>query len=458
MQNRKNEIVIVPLGPDDGSLMTLGACEMIRKAGRVILRTKQHGALQLPVFDGISFETLDSLYDEYEDFDELCDAAAEYLIRQALQGDLCYAVSDPVSDATVQKLIRSVPDTIQVRVMGGVSLSENVLAAVTAQGRTEQDNVHVYYAMTLGSRRVQMEPQVICEINDQILASDVKLWLSDLYEDDTEVVFFENAGAESPEGRRISLFELDRQPRYDHRTAVFVPEVDVLNRSRASYEDLVKIIAMLRSPDGCPWDRAQTYRTLRRYMIEEACEAADAMGTEKPEKIADELGDVLLQVVLNAQIGADHREFTDRDVTSAITGKMIRRHEHVFGSAQANTPEAVTDVWESVKKQEHGEQSAYERIKELPESLPTLLKTQKMLKRESQSMGQKLDTDAARKQILSVLSAETPLTEKNLARCLESLCLMAEAVGLDAESSLREHLSVRTEQLKTDPSPKEKAI
>ena len=113
------------------------------------------------------------------------------------------------------------------------------------------------------------------------------------------------------------------------------------------------------------------------------------------------------------------------------------------------------DVWEAVKKQEHGEQSAYERIKELPESLPTLLKTQKMLKRESQGMGQKLDADAAREQILSVLSAETPLTEKNLARCLESLCLMAEAGGLDAESSLREHLSVRTEQLKTDHSPKD---
>ena len=91
MQNRKNEIVIVPLGPDDGSLITLGACETIRKAGRVILRTKQHGAVQLPVFKGISFETLDELYDKYEDFDELCDAAAEYLIRQALRGDLCYA-------------------------------------------------------------------------------------------------------------------------------------------------------------------------------------------------------------------------------------------------------------------------------------------------------------------------------------------------------------------------------
>ncbi len=448
MQNRKNEIVIVPLGPDDGSLMTLGACEAVRKAGRVILRTERHGAVHLPVFEGISFETLDALYDQYEDFDDLCLAVSDYLIRQAQEGDLCYAVSDPLSDATVKKLIQSLPDSVQVRILGGVPLSANVLAAAAPLGGDFcTDNVHIYTAMALEGRRVQAEPQVICEINDRILASDVKLWLSDLYEDDTEVAFLENAGTESPEVRLIRLMDLDRQPGYDHRTAVFVPEIDVLKRKRAGYEDLVKVIAYLRSPDGCPWDRAQTHRTLRRYMIEEACEAADAMGTEDSEKIADELGDVLLQVVLNAQIGAEHRDFTDRDVTSAITRKMITRHEHVFGTARADTPDAVMDVWESAKKKEHGKQSTYERVKELPESLPTLLKTQKMLKRESQGTGKKLDTEAAREQILKILSA-SPLTETGLALCLKSLCVMAEAGGLDAESALREHLAVHLEQLK----------
>ena len=452
MQNRKSEIVIVPLGPDDGSLMTLGACEALRKAERVILRTGRHGAVRLPEFEEISFETLDELYDQAGDFDELCQIVADYLIDQVLQGDLCYAVPDPVSDATVKKLIQSLPDSVSVRLLGGVSLPASVLAAAAPLNRTCPDNVHVYYAMALNNGRVQMEPQIICEINDRILASDVKLWLSDLYDDDTEVIFFENAGAELPEGKVIRLFDLDRQPRYDHRTAVFVPEIDILRRKRASYEDLVKVIAFLRSPDGCPWDRAQTHRTLRRYMIEEACEAADAMGAENSEKIADELGDVLLQVVLNAQVGADHRDFTDRDVTSAITAKMIARHEHVFGSARADTPDAVMDVWEAVKKREYGDQSVYERIMELPESLPTLLKTQKMLKRESQGTGRDLDANAARQQILDALRTEMPLTETSLALCLEALCTMAEVGGMDAESALRERIAYRTEQLKGVPS------
>ena len=143
------------------------------------------------------------------------------------------------------------------------------------------------------------------------------------------------------------------------------------------------MIARLRAPGGCPWDRAQTHHTLRQYMIEEACEAADAMDGDDEMKMADELGDVLLQVVLNSCIGAEHRAFTDRDVTSMAAHKMITRHEHVFGKAKAENAQAVVSVWENAKKKERGEQTALERVLDVPLSLPALMRGQKIVRREA---------------------------------------------------------------------------
>ncbi|MBQ8093624.1 MAG: hypothetical protein IJ242_08630 [Clostridia bacterium] len=444
-----NEILIVPLGPDDGSLLTVGAIEALQQSEKVILRTGRHGAVKMPFFARIAYDTFDALYDSNSDFDELCESAANYLIAQAENRNICYAVPDPAGDATVRILLEKVPETVKVRVLGGVSLADNIRAASAVVGTwTRPEHYHVYFAMTLNERRVQMEPQVICEINDRMLASDVKLWLSDLYDDDTEILFFPNAAEAMPEPRRICLYDLDRQPYYDHRSAVFVPETDVMTRSRAGYEDFVKIIEYLRSPDGCPWDRAQTHKTLRRYMIEEACEAAEAMGTDDDAKIADELGDVLLQVVLNAQIGAEHRSFTDRDITTAITRKMISRHEHVFGTAKAETPEATSAVWEHAKEREHGKQTVYERVADLPETLPVLLKAQKMLKREAQTGVKKMDAFDAGARVKAILEQPDKMTEERLGLCLEALCEIAESCGLDAESSLRERLRGQLEQLK----------
>lgn len=136
---------------------------------------------------------------------------------------------------------------------------------------------------------------MITELDNRYLASDVKLWLGDLLDDEMTVYFLENAAELCPKARAIELCELDRQEKYDHRTAVLVPAVSVFDRSRASYEDFVQVVTRLRAPGGCPWDRAQTHHTLRQYMIEEACEAAEAMDGDDPRKMADELGDVLLQ-------------------------------------------------------------------------------------------------------------------------------------------------------------------
>lgn len=446
-------ITIAALGPDSGEMLTLGALEAMRQADALVLRTARHGAAEVITQQGIEFKTLDALYERSEDFDELCRLAADALVRKAKTcANLCYAVSEPGSDATVRALAGALPGDVTLRVVGGVSLADCAACAVIPFG-VNTENLRTITALSVQELRVQADsPQVITEIDNRYLASDVKLWLSDLFEDEMTVYFLENAAQPGAAARPIQLCELDRQAHYDHRTAVLVPRVSVYERSRATYEDFVEVISRLRGPGGCPWDRAQTHHTLRQYMIEEACEAAEAMDGDDDMKIADELGDVLLQVVLNSCIGAEHRAFTDRDVTSMAAHKMITRHEHVFGKAKADSAQAVTSVWENAKRKERGEQTALERVLDIAPSLPALMRAQKAVRREQQAKGETRDLKAAVEQARRAVDAlaKEGAGEEELGAALMSLCAAAHAMDLDAETALRSAIEANVERLRRE--------
>ncbi|MGN0774954.1 MAG: MazG family protein [Candidatus Ventricola sp.] len=446
-------ITIAALGPDSGEMLTMGALEAMRQADALVLRTARHGAAGVLAQQGIEFKTLDALYERSEDFDELCRLAAAALVEKAKTCEsLCYAVSEPGSDATVRALAAVLPADVTLRVVGGVSLADCAACAVIPFG-VNTENLRTITALSVQEMRVQADsPQVVTEIDNRYLASDVKLWLSDLFEDEMTVYFLENAAQPGAAARPIPLCELDRQAHYDHRTAVLVPRVSVYERSRATYEDFVEVIARLRGPGGCPWDRAQTHHTLRQYMIEEACEAAEAMDGGDDMKIADELGDVLLQVVLNSCIGAEHRAFTDRDVTSMAAHKMITRHEHVFGKAKADSAQAVTSVWENAKKRERGEQTALERVLDIAPSLPALMRAQKAVRREQQAKGVTREPEAVLEDARRAVDAlaKAGAGESELGAALMSLCAAAHAMDLDAETALRSAIAANVERLRQE--------
>ena len=454
MNGEKHIITIAALGPDSGEMLTLGVYDALKSADRLLLRTGRHGVAERLTREGVAFETLDALYERTEDFDELCELAARAIIDRARQAEaLVYAVSEPQSDATVRALADALPEGFVLRALGGVTLSDAAACAVIPFG-VNTENLRTVTALSTAEMRVQADcPQVITEIDNRYLASDVKLWLSDLFDDETTVYFLQNAAEPGAAAQPIALCELDRQAHYDHRTAVLVPKVGVFERRRASYEDFVQVIARLRAPGGCPWDRAQTHHTLRQYMIEEACEAADAMDGDDEMKMADELGDVLLQVVLNSCIGAEHRAFTDRDVTSMAAHKMITRHEHVFGKARAENAQAVVSVWENAKKKERGEQTALERVLDVPLSLPALMRGQKIVRREAGAKGQTLDGAAMLARVAELAEqtgGDRAAQEARLGEMLECLCAAAEAHGLDAETALRGQTKKRVERLRAE--------
>jgi MazG family protein len=150
------------------------------------------------------------------------------------------------------------------------------------------------------------------------------------------------------------------------------------------FEELVRVMARLRAPGGCPWDRKQTFDSIKSYLLEEAYEVMDAIDERDWPGLKDELGDLLLQPVFFAEMAAEAGMFTIADSLDRINQKLIRRHPHVFADALAETPEDVKQRWDEIKKQEKAEQGAkpvQSRLDDVPRSLPALVEAEKIGKR-----------------------------------------------------------------------------
>jgi tetrapyrrole methylase family protein/MazG family protein len=156
------------------------------------------------------------------------------------------------------------------------------------------------------------------------------------------------AGTEGEQVITIPLYELDRQPTIEHLTTLYLPPLPHTSGLAAFQET----VAHLRAPDGCPWDREQTHQSLRPYLLEECHEALAALDAENPEAVLEELGDVLLQIVLHAQIAAEMGEFHMADIIGMIDAKIRRRHPHVFGDVIVNGVDDVLANWEAIKRAE----------------------------------------------------------------------------------------------------------
>jgi tetrapyrrole methylase family protein/MazG family protein len=160
-------------------------------------------------------------------------------------------------------------------------------------------------------------------------------------------------------------------------------------RSGRLFEDLVALQARLRAPGGCPWDREQTHHSLKTYLIEEAYEVLDALDQGNAKELAEELGDLLLQILFHADIGREAGRFDIADVISGIHDKMVRRHPHVFGNVKADTPEQVLKNWAQLKAGEKQEGAPAKQLLPsvldgIPRNLPALLEAHQMTRRAAQ--------------------------------------------------------------------------
>ena len=154
--------------------------------------------------------------------------------------------------------------------------------------------------------------------------------------------------------------------------------VDFQYMERYDIQDLRRIMALLRAPGGCPWDREQTHESIRRNMLEEAYEVVEAIDEKDPEHLKEELGDVLLQVVFHAQMAREEGLFTFDDVVDGVAQKMVFRHPHVFGQAHADDCAQALDTWDAQKREEKDQRTASDTLKAVARSLPALIRAEKI--------------------------------------------------------------------------------
>ena len=194
------------------------------------------------------------------------------------------------------------------------------------------------------------------------------------------------------------------------------------------FYNFCKIIAALRAPDGCPWDREQTHKSLSKHLIEEAYEAKEAIDEENPEKIADELGDVLLQIVMHAQIGKEEGTFTIDDVIKSVSEKMIERHPHVFGDAVAKDSAKVLENWEEIKKAQRKQKYVYEELEHITPSLPALYRCNKVIGKAKKAGFIKDVADSAK------------LTQEQIGEKLFEICTLSHQNNINPEEALSSYI------------------
>jgi len=203
-------------------------------------------------------------------------------------------------------------------------------------------------------------------------------------------------------------------------------------------DDLFEIVRMLRSPEGCPWDRVQTHETLKKPMIEEAYEAVDAINLNNRDKMIEEFGDVLLQVVFHSVLGEENNNFSLDDITDRCCRKLIYRHSHVFGDITANDEYQALANWDEMKLKEKGLSSVKEDLEDIPDNFTALMRASKMAKKlRKAGVMQKKD-------ILPEVNFDS---EESVGKFLYEFCANAEESGIDAESALCGEIQRRMKEL-----------
>ena len=222
------------------------------------------------------------------------------------------------------------------------------------------------------------------------------------------------------------------------------------------FEELVEVIATLRSENGCPWDREQTHETLKPTLIEETYETLEAIDAGDPEKLKEELGDVLMNIMLQAQIAAEHEDFDISGVIETLTEKLIRRHPHVFGDVNVEDSTEVVKNWEAIKRQEAGYEDRKSVLDGIPSALPTLLRAQKIQNRaarvgfdwdELKDVVAKVEEELEEVKV-SINANEPEATAMELGDLLFAIVNLCRFMEIQAEESLRQANRKFTERFK----------
>ncbi|MDU4961227.1 MAG: nucleoside triphosphate pyrophosphohydrolase [Sporomusaceae bacterium] len=435
-------ITIAGLGPGPLSLVSLDTWARIQAADALLLRTARHPAAEDLTAQGITFTAFDELYESLPTFDAVYQAIAEAVVERARQRQrLVFAVpgSPMVAERTVP-LIKELAAAagIAVTVLPAMSFLDLLYARLEID---PQIGLTIIDAAEIERLPKADAALIVTQMYDRQVASEAKLSLMELLPDDHEVVLCSRLGLAGESIRRLPLYELDRQADIDHLTSVYVPPYC---RSRPfTLSPLLAVMRRLRSPGGCVWDIEQTHRSLRRYLVEEVYEVLEAIDEADADKLCEELGDLLLQIVFHARMAEESGVFSMQDVVNTVTEKMVRRHPHVFGEISVRDAAEVVVNWDKIKQQEkRGERTSV--LDGVPQGLPGLMAAYKLQAKaakvgfdwpEAAPVWKKLDEELA--ELREALAAnDSEQSEAELGDVLFSVINLARKFNIDGEVAL----------------------
>ncbi len=369
------KIKIIGLGPGEFHHLTLQTINLLKNDKKLFLRTEIHPLVEEFPKHNISYESCDSFYEECDDFNQVYNRIATFIINKAREyKEIQYAVpGDPLAlETTVELILRLAKDNnIEVNIVPSVG----ALDAIYAYLKTHPSKgLIVLDAISMPNDYYWAGKQVlITQVYSKLVVSELKLKLLDIYPPDFEVTIIKAIGVtKQQEVKRVKLAELDWYD-YNHLTSLFLPRINLDNK----FEDLIKIVKKLRGPNGCPWDKEQDHKSLQTALLEETYELLETIQSGNKKEMCEELGDVLLQVAFHSVLAEEDYYFNHRDIINGIIKKMIRRHPHVFANASVETSKDVLKAWEEIKLEEKGDKQK-SIVDNIPRVLPALLQADKI--------------------------------------------------------------------------------
>ncbi|HEY0756269.1 MAG TPA: nucleoside triphosphate pyrophosphohydrolase [Ktedonobacteraceae bacterium] len=455
-------ITILGLGPGSWDDLTIQARAILERAAReqtqVCLRTLVHPTVEplKAAFPDLRVTSFDDFYDESDNWEKLYQQITESICALAERQPVIYAVPGHplIGELTVQLLLTQTRQRgLTTRIVGGLSFLEPVCAALELDPFTLGAQIIDATALAglvheeIAGKLIPTTPLLVVQVYNRRVASAVKIALGEYYPDEWPVKLVRAAGIDSAEVvLEMPLYELDRNNLANHLCTLYVPPRGEMESLRLS-ESLRHITMRLRrDPDGCPWDRRQTHMSLTRYVLEEAYEVVDAIEEGDLNHLAEELGDLLLQVYLHAEIARQAGSFSLGDIFEHVNAKLIRRHPHVFGSSTLTDADQVVQSWEAIKRQEKiaaGQDVAAASILDgLPQGAPALTLAQEYQKRAAKTGFEfpnlQSVLDKLSEELDELRAANTPEEQKaEMGDVLFVAAKIAHTLHIDAEEALR---------------------
>lgn len=372
---------ILGLGPGSLDYISYKAIEELKSANKnkidIYLRTIKHPIVSDIKNMGIKYSGLDYFYEQEENFNDVYKNIAEFIIQEATNKDIIYVVPGHpmVAEKSVELIINLAKQkNIEYEIIESMSFLD---AMYRLSDFDPVDGFTLIDALSIEESNIDIyNHYIITQVYDRFIASNLKIFLMEYYNDDKMIKIIKNAGIKDMQRViDIKLYELDRVDEFDHLTSIYIEAQK--EKTYENINDFIEIMKRLRGKDGCPWDQKQTHQSLKTHLLEEAYELYDAIENEDIDEMIEELGDLLLHVVFHSLIASQDGYFNIKDVVKSISQKLIRRHPHVFLDEKFSEEE-YDKRWEEIKRKEKKEETITQGIRRIPNAFPGLMKARKI--------------------------------------------------------------------------------